>query len=153
MDLTSKVRQLLEVALENYPELFLIDLKVGSDNSIRVVLDGDHGVSLQDCINVSRAVEHQLDREEEDFSLEVASVGVGTPLQNARQFIKNIGRKLKVEVLGNPPIQGTLIAADQKVFTVTWKQREPKPVGKGKITVEKKETLSYEHIANAKVII
>ena len=153
MNLTAKVRQLLNEALEEYPELFLIDLKVGSDNSIRVVLDGDRGVSLQDCINISRAVEHQLDREKEDFSLEVASVGIGTPLQNARQFIKNIGRKLKVEVFGNPPIQGLLIAADEKVFTLTWKQREPKPVGKGKITVEKKETLSYENITNAKVLI
>jgi len=73
MNLRSKVETLLTAALAQHPSLFLIELKVGADNSVRVILDGDHGVTLQDCMNVSRAIEHQLDREEEDFSLEVAS--------------------------------------------------------------------------------
>ena len=140
-------------ALDQNPSLFLIDLKVGADNSICVILDGDHGVSLKDCMSVSRAIEHQLDREEEDFSLEVASAGVGTPLQGQRQYAKNIGRKLEVELSQGAPIKGILVAADENGFTLTWKQREPKPVGKGKVTVEKKETISYDVIVNAKVII
>ena len=96
MNLRSKVENLLADALDQNPSLFLIDLKVGADNSIRVILDGDHGVSLKDCMSISRAIEHKLDREEEDFSLEVASAGVGTPLQGQRQYAKNIGRKLEV---------------------------------------------------------
>lgn len=153
MNLRLKVEALLTAALAEHPSLFLIELKVGADNSVRVILDGDHGVTLQDCMNVSRAIEHQLDREEEDFSLEVASAGVGAPLQSKRQYIKNIGRKLKVELTNLPPVQGTLIAADDSGFTLTWKQREPKPVGKGKVTVEKQQTLSYDQIESAKVTI
>ncbi|MDA7694284.1 ribosome assembly cofactor RimP [Flavobacteriaceae bacterium] len=153
MNLRSKVESLLTEALDQHPALFLIELKVGADNSIRVILDGDQGVSLKDCMTISRAIEHQLDREAEDFSLEVASVGVGTPLQSQRQYIKNIGRKLKVELVERPSVEGTLIAADDKGFTLKWKQREPKPVGKGKVTVEKQETLSYEQIESAKVTI
>src|SRR5210317_2485875 len=153
MNLRSKVESLLTEALDQHPALFLIELKVGADNSIRVILDGDQGVSLKDCMTISRAIEHQLDREAEDFSLEVASVGVGTPLQSQRQYIKNIGRKLKVELVERPSVKGTLIAADDKGFTLKWKQREPKPVGKGKVTVEKQETLSYEQIESAKVTI
>lgn len=153
MNLRSKVENLLADALDENPSLFLIDLKVGADNSIRVILDGDHGVSLKDCMSISRAIEHQLDREEEDFSLEVASAGVGTPLQGQRQYAKNIGRKLEVELSQGAPIKGILVAADENGFTLTWKQREPKPVGKGKVTVEKKETISYDVIVNAKVII
>ncbi len=153
MNLRSKAESLLTEALDQHPALFLIELKVGADNSIRVILDGDQGVSLKDCMTISRAIEHQLDREAEDFSLEVASVGVGTPLQSQRQYIKNIGRKLKVELVERPSVEGTLIAADDKGFTLKWKQREPKPVGKGKVTVEKQETLSYEQIESAKVTI
>lgn len=153
MNLRSKVENLLADALDQNPSLFLIDLKVGADNSIRVILDGDHGVSLKDCMSISRAIEHKLDREEEDFSLEVASAGVGTPLQGQRQYAKNIGRKLEVELSQGAPIKGILVAADENGFTLTWKQREPKPVGKGKVTVEKKETISYDVIVNAKVII
>ena len=153
MNLRSKVESLLTEALDQHPALFLIELKVGADNSICVILDGDQGVSLKDCMTISRAIEHQLDREAEDFSLEVASVGVGTPLQSQRQYIKNIGRKLKVELVERPSVEGTLIAADDKGFTLKWKQREPKPVGKGKVTVEKQETLSYEQIESAKVTI
>ena len=153
MNLRLKVETLLTAALAEHPSLFLIELKVGADNSVHVILDGDQGVTLQDCMNVSRAIEHQLDREEEDFSLEVASAGVGAPLQSKRQYVKNIGRNLKVELTNLPPVQGTLIAADDSGFTLTWKQREPKPVGKGKVTVEKQQTLSYDQIESAKVTI
>ena len=76
MNLRSKVENLLATALDENPSLFLIELKIGADNSIKVILDGDQGVTLKDCMTISRAIEHQLDREEEDFSLEVASAGV-----------------------------------------------------------------------------
>jgi ribosome maturation factor RimP len=69
MNLRSKVDNLLRVELDKNPSLFLIKLTVGIDNSIRVILDGDKGISLKHCINISRAIEQQLDREIEDFSL------------------------------------------------------------------------------------
>jgi ribosome maturation factor RimP len=153
MNFRSKVETLLEASLEEEKTLFLISLKIGNDNSIRIILDGDQGVTLKDCMNVSRAIEHNLDREEYDFSLEVASAGVGSPLLNSRQFIKNIGRKLQVDLEDKNPIEGTLTTADDQAFTLEWKQREPKPVGKGKVTVTKQRTLSYADINTAKVLI
>jgi len=153
MNFRSKVESLLEAALEEDQSLFLVDLKIGSDNSIHITLDGDQGVTLKDCVNVSRAIEHNLDREEYDFSLEVASAGVGSPLLNSRQYIKNIGRKLRVESMEVSTLEGTLTAADNQAFTLEWKQREAKPVGKGKVTVTKQKTLSYDQISIAKVLV
>ena len=73
MTFRDKVLELLNVGLAAKPELFLIDFSISESQKIMVILDGDQGVTLQDCIDVSRAIEHNLDREEHDFSLEVAS--------------------------------------------------------------------------------
>ena len=153
MNFRSKVETLLEASLEENSSLFLISLKIGSDNNIQITLDGDEGVTLKDCTNVSRAIEHNIDREEHDFSLEVASAGVGSPLLNSRQYIKNMGRKLRVELADVSTLEGILTAADDQEFTLEWKQREPKPVGKGKVTVTKQKTLSYNEINIAKVLV
>ncbi|THV58875.1 ribosome assembly cofactor RimP [Flagellimonas alvinocaridis] len=147
-----KVKSLLDKALEEYPSLFLIDFTVGGDNTIRVVLDGDQGVDLQDCMNISRAIEHNLDREEEDFSLEVTSAGATSPLRLPRQYKKNIGRKIKVRT-GAEELEGTLIQTSENSITLEWKAREPKPVGKGKVTVQKKQEIAYSDIQEAKVIL
>ena len=150
--LREKVEQLLGKALEERPSLFLIDFTMGSDNTIRVVLDGDQGVNLQDCMDVSRAIEHNLDREEEDFSLEVTSAGATSPLELPRQFRKNIGRKLMVRT-SDKEMEGTLTQANDDTITLEWKAREPKPVGKGKVTVQKKEVIAFSEIHQAKVIL
>lgn len=142
----------MDKALEEYPSLFLIDFTVGGDNTIRVVLDGDQGVNLQDCMNISRAIEHNLDREDEDFSLEVTSAGATSPLQLPRQYKKNIGRKLAVKT-EEKELEGTLTDATKDAITLEWKAREPKPVGKGKVTVQKKEVIPFSDIHKAKVIL
>ena len=148
-----KVAQLLESALEENDSLFLIDLNISNDNQIRVILDGDNGVTVEDCMAVSRVIEHNLDREEFDFSLEVSSAGVSEPLFLPRQYIKNLERILKIKTKTDQKIEGKLIAADQESCTLTWSAREPKEVGKGKITVQKEITLPYTDIMEAKVII
>lgn len=150
--LKEKVESLLNKALEEHPALFLIDFTVGGDNAIKVVLDGDQGVSLQDCMDVSRAIEHNLDREEEDFALEVASAGATSPLKLPRQYKKNIGRKLKVRT-NSEELEGTLVQADEHTITLEWKAREPKPVGKGKVTVQKNRDIPFSEIQEAKVIL
>ncbi|MGC6479225.1 MAG: ribosome assembly cofactor RimP [Flavobacteriaceae bacterium] len=153
MEFKAQVQKLLEEGLAEHPSLFLIDFKVGGDGAIHVVLDGDQGVRLQDCMDISRHIEHNLDREEHDFSLEVASVGVDAPLQKARQYIKNVGRQLEVENEAGQTFKGKLTHADQDSCTLQWKQREPKPIGKGKHTVEKIEQLNYSQIKRAKVLV
>lgn len=147
-----KVKTLLNEALTAQPELFLIDLTIGLDRKILVTIDGDKGVTLQDCMNVSRAIEHNLDRDETDFSLEVASAGATAPLKMPRQYAKNIGRKLSVR-LATEEVEGTLTKADDAKIELQWKTREPKPIGKGKVTVDKKQEISYTDIIEAKVMI
>lgn len=150
--LAEKVETLLDQALQERPELFLIDLNIALDNTITVVIDGDQGVTVEDCVFVSRAIEHNLDREEEDFSLEVMSAGATTPLSNVRQYKKNIGRTLKV-VTEEATTEGVLTQADQEHILLEWKTREPKPEGKGKITVNKQAKIALSEIKEAKVMI
>ncbi len=150
--LQDKVENLLKEAFQENNSLFLIDLNITKDNKILVVIDGDNGVSVNDCIAVSRKVEHNLDREEEDFSLEVSSAGVSEPLRLERQYRKNLGRKLQVTT-NNEKIEATLTEVDQNGIKLNWKAREPKPVGKGKHTVQKEAVLPYSEITDAKVMI
>ncbi|RRQ49430.1 ribosome assembly cofactor RimP [Maribacter algicola] len=150
--LKEKVRELLEKGLEEDSSLFLIDFAVSPDNKIKVVIDGDHGVTVNDCIKISRAIEHNLDREEQDFSLEVASAGATSPMVMPRQYKKNIGRKLEVETFGSS-YEGKLVQTNDEYIVLEWKAREPKPIGKGKVTVQKREEIPFSEIKKAKVIL
>lgn len=147
------VKNLLNKALEENKSLFLIDFKITEGNQIRVIIDGDKGVTVNDCISVSRAIEHNIDREEIDFSLDVASAGVSEPLSIPRQYIKNIGRTLKVKTQNNDVFEGKLSKADNDKIELNWKAREPKPIGKGKVTVNKEAVLEYKDIVEATVMI
>ncbi|MFT4838570.1 MAG: ribosome maturation factor RimP [Oleispira sp.] len=151
--LKEKVEKLLKEAFEERSDLFLVDFKMGAGNEIKVIIDGDDGVKLSDCMFFSRAVEHNLDREEYDFSIEVLSAGASSPLSFPRQFIKNVGRDLQIVDREKRTETGLLKGANEEGVTITWKAREPKPIGKGKITVEKEWTLKYEDIKQAKVVI
>ena len=146
----AQVEELLGKALKENETLFLIDFSITPDNTIKVVLDGDEGVNLKDCMAISRAIEHNLDREEHDFSLEVTSSGAAEPIVMARQYPKNIGRKLVVKT-ANANFEGDLTEANEETITLEWKAREPKPVGKGKITVQKRKEIAISEIEEAKV--
>ena len=147
------VKELLDKSLEERKDLFLIDFDILEGNSIRVVIDGDKGVLVEDCIYISRAIEHNLDREEHDFSLEVTSAGATTPLNHNRQYKKNIGRVVSIKAVNNQTFEAKLVQADDESVTLEWKAREPKPIGKGKITVQKQAKLSYSDIIETKVKI
>ena len=146
------VQKLVEEAIADNSRLFLIDLSFLDGNKIIVIVDGDDGVSVKECVRISRHVEHNLDREIEDFSLEVTTPGATTPFTNIRQYKKNVGRVLEITTdLEN--IEGTLIGVTDEDITLEWKAREPKPIGKGKVTVVKNATLKYSTIKEAKVKI
>jgi ribosome maturation factor RimP len=153
MNFNQKVEDLLSLALEQHPNIFLVDLKISADKSIKVILDGDKEVNVKDCINISRAIEGALDRDEEDFSLEVASAGVGSPLKFLRQYYKNLGRKLEVISTEGLKFEGELTHVKDDAIELQWKQREPKPIGKGKVTVTKNKTLTFDEISQTKVMI
>ena len=147
-----KVFELLEQALLDKPTVFLVDLTIDNSNKIIITLDGDTGVVLQDCIDITRVIENNLDREEQDFSLEVGSAGVSHPLKFVRQYKKNIGRTLKVKTI-NETIEAELVEANDEKIVLTWTTREAKKIGKGKETVIKKQEFPYNEIKEAIVTI
>jgi ribosome maturation factor RimP len=152
MTFKEKVKQVVEEALQDKPAVFLIDLTITDSYKIIIGIDGDKGVVLQDCIDLSRAVEENLDREEQDFSLEVASVGVGSPLKLVRQYKKNIGRTLIVKT-STENIEAELVEANDLFIILSWKAREPKKIGKGKETVQKELQIPYSDIKEAIVTV
>jgi len=147
-----QVETLLNDALEEDGSLFLIDFSITTDNKINVVIDGDNGVTVQDCMRISRAIEHNLDREEQDFSLEVASAGAAAPMVLPRQYKKNVGRKIAVRTM-EETFEGNLTDATEDNIVLEWKAREPKPIGKGKHTVQKRKEIDFSEIKEAKVIL
>lgn len=149
---TENVVHLVNEALAENDSLFLIDLKISPDNKIKVVVDGDQGVPLNECIRISRHVEHNLDRENEDFALEVTSADITEPIAHVRQYQKNIGRTMKIKT-GDKTEEGVLKSIDENQLVLTQTTREPKPIGKGKITVERDLSILLENIKEAKVKI
>lgn len=152
MSLKEQVNELLKKALENNDSIFLIDAKISDSNKIVITLDGDQGVTLQDCINVSRAIEHNLNREEHDFELEVTSAGLSSPLKFIRQYKKNIGKILEIETT-NEKIEATLVKVTDNFIVLEQNVREPKKIGKGKETILKKIEIPYTEIKKAIVTI
>ncbi|WP_234109903.1 ribosome assembly cofactor RimP [Chryseobacterium sp. R2A-55] len=153
MDFRSKIEELLNGFLAERADLFLIDLKISAADEVTVILDGDHGVSLQDCLDASRAIEFNMDREEHDFSLQVMSAGLSEPLNSERQFRKNIGRDLDVLLKDDTKIEGELGKVDKDRITLVLRYRKPKEIGKGKMDVVEEKEIPYTEIKKALVAI
>ena len=146
------LRDIIDEVLALNESLYLIELSISVNNKVQVVIDGDNGVSLSETMRISRAINDNFDREVEDFSLEVSTPDIAHPLKVKRQYIKNLNRILKVKT-EEQELEGTLVTADEDKIVLQWKVREPKPVGKGKVTVDKTATLEYTEIKEAKVKI
>lgn len=153
MDFRAKVEQLVHEFLETRKDLYLVDLKISAGDDITVILDGDEGLSLQDCLDASRAVEFNLDREEHDFSLQVMSPGLSEPLKLPRQFKKNMGREIEVLLNSDEKIQGEVVAVDDEKVTLVLRYRRPKLIGKGKEDVVENKEIPYADIKKALVVI
>lgn len=153
MEFRKRIEELLNEFLETRKDLFLIDLKFSAGDDITVILDGDNGVSLQDCLDASRAIEFNMDREEHDFSLQVMSAGLSEPLATPRQFAKNIGREIEVLLNDSTKIEGELAKVDEEKITLILRYRKPKDIGKGKVDVEEEKEIPYSEIKKALVTI
>lgn len=153
MNLKDQVKELINNYLQTNPTLFLTDLTVSAANAICVIIDGDQGVTIDDCINLSRAIEQNLDSEQVDFSLDVMSFGATEPFVNERQYTKNAGRTVQITTTDGKVHEGTLKGLTEGNAVLETQTREPKPVGKGKITVKKEHLFNLQNIKEAKVII
>ncbi|MDY6371605.1 MAG: ribosome assembly cofactor RimP [Bacteroidales bacterium] len=139
-----KILELVNSALEG-SDKFLVNLKITPDNRIFVDIDGDNGVTIDDCIAVSRAVEGQLDREEEDFELNVGSAGADMPLKLTRQYRRHVGRELEVVMVDGERLDGELReAGDEDILLV---------VPGGKKQAPQEHRLAYRDIKSARVAI
>jgi len=152
MNLKNKVEKLLNEALEKRPDIFVLDFNISDTNDIHLIIDGDQGVTIDDIVYISRQIEHNLDRDEEDFSLTVSSFDITKPFHLKRQFVKNLKRKIKVKT-NEGEKEGTLIRVDDEKIVLENKVREPKKIGKGKVTVTKLETVPFDQIKDAKVVL
>jgi|TARA_Y100000385_G_scaffold291802_2_gene372522 ribosome maturation factor RimP len=135
--------------------LFVVELNISSANVIQVELDKYEGnVSVDDCIRVSRNVEHNLDREEQDFELTVTSAGLDRGLRVLPQYVKNIGRDVKVKMSeGSGKLEGTLIAATEESITLQTTRKERIEGKKKKETIVEDHVIPMENIRQTKVVL
>ena len=136
------------------PALYIVEITINSGNQILVELDHEtEGVSIEDCMSVSRNIEHNLDREVQDFSLEVASAGLSKPFRVLKQYIKNIGKQVKVKTLENGKFEGVLMAASEDDIIVTTKEKVRVEGRKKKEWIETNHTIKMETIKETNLII
>ena len=132
---------------------YLVDVEIRPGNVIVVEIDNDEAVSIDDCAELSRYIEEHLDRDAEDFELEVGSAGITSPFKVLRQYQKNIGNEVEVWLTGGGKLTGVLKSADEAGIVLTV-QKQVKPEGaKRKITVEEDLVYPYNEIKSTKYLI
>lgn len=149
---------IIELAQERIEELnkglFIVDVKVSASNHIDVYLDCAEGrVSIDDCVSVSRNVEHNLDREAEDFQLSVSSAGMDQPFKVHQQYLKNIGRDVKVVFNSHGSVEGKLVeVSDERVIIETETKKKIEGKKKKELVVEQHE-VPFTDIRETKIVI
>jgi len=150
MQAIERIHKCIESAMQSRPNLFIVASHVSNGLDINLIIDGDELINISDCIELSRAIEHNLDREEMDFSIKVQSPGADEPLLFPRQYKKHVGRTLKLKT-AEGKLEGKLAEVNDEGILLVWKSREKKPVGKGKRTVIHEKVISFNAIEQAKI--
>jgi len=132
---------------------YLVDVKVTPDNRISVEIDSFDGVTIKFCMEVNRHIESQLDREVEDYELEVSSAGLTEPFKVLKQYEKNLGNEVEVLTKSGKKVSGLLVEVGEKEFSLEIEKTEKPEGAKRKITVTEHLTFLYEDIKTTKYII
>lgn len=149
----SVVKQLVEEKLASSDHYYLVDVVVKPDNSIVVEIDSDNAVDIDDCAELSRYIEEHLDRDVEDFELEVGSAGITSPFKVLRQYFKNVGNEVEMLLKTGVKLTGILKAADEN-GVVLLVEKQVKPEGaKRKITVQEELSCKYDEIKYTKYLL
>jgi len=150
-DLKERVQGIIEPLFVEDPEYFLVWIKVKPGHIIRVYLDGDNGLPIQKCIYFNRKLYRAIEEAgwfpEGDFALEVSSPGVDEPLLLKRQYNKNIGRQVEVELLDETKKLGTLTTVTETDISIEWTE------GKGKKATQQQLLIPFENIKSTIVQI
>lgn len=134
-------------------EYFLVDVSVIPDNRIVVEIDHAEGVWIEDCVELSRYIESKLDREQEDFELEVGSAGIGQPFKVLQQYLNHIGKEVEVLTADGRKLAGVLKDADEEKFTVTVAKKVKLEGEKRPKMVDEDLTFTYREIKYVKYLI
>ena len=146
------VKQIVEsyITAKGY---YLVDINVTKDNHISVEIDHFEGVSIDFCVELTREIESGIDRETEDYELQVSSAGLTEPFKVLKQYQKNIGNEVEVLTKEGKKITGVLTAADAEKITLQI-EKQIKPEGaKRKVTLSEDLEIPYENIKTTKYII
>jgi ribosome maturation factor RimP len=150
--IVEEVDKLLTSYLDENQNIFLVEKKVSSANQIEILIDSFDNISIKDCILLSRHIEFSLDRDENDFSLQVASAGLSEPFKVFMQYQKYVGSQVDVYVRGGQKVFGKLIEADiSKGIKLETKRTER--VGKKKKEVLEELHLTFDQIDKTKLVI
>jgi ribosome maturation factor RimP len=150
-----RIRELAEERMKELDNgLFIVEISVSSGNNISVELDKhEGGVSVKDCVSVSRNIEHNLDREQADFSLNVSSAGLDKGLRVFDQYKKNVGRSLKVKLNEGGSVEGELTQASKDEITLQTKRKERIEGKKKKEVIIEDIKIPMTNIKEAKIVI
>src|SRR5262245_54783101 len=141
METATQIKDLIDQKLANGPH-FALDVRVNArlnPPKITVIVDGDNGITIDDCANISRALSDSINQENvlEDYNLEVTTPGADQPLKLPRQYTKHIGRNLKVELKDNAVVRGKLLEADASSITIEEEKKDKKaPASIKKLTFD-----------------
>lgn len=147
-----QIKQLVEEKIEGTGN-YLVEIRVRPGNKIHILLDNDNNLSINDCVEVSRYVEHQLDRETEDFELEVSSPGLDQPLRILRQYKKYLGKQVEVLTAEGTKIAGELKAAGDEGIVVETRAKEKVEGKKSKQLVVTEHKLPFSQVKETKIVI
>lgn len=134
-------------------DCFLVDVTVSKDNNIVVEIDSDSAINIDLCVELSRFLESNLDRDTEDFELEVGSAGLTSPFKVLRQYKKNIGNEVEVLTADGRKIKGILSAADENSFSVDETKMLKKEGDKRKRPYTETISFEYNQVKYTKYII
>src|SRR5690606_7871408 len=151
MEIEDRVIELVNEKIADRGDLFLVSAKMHANGKLEVLVDGDQGISIQDCAAISRHVGFHLEEEgivDHAYRLEVSSPGVDTPLASLRQYRKNIGRNVQVKLADGKTVEGELLEAEAEGITIADKVKE-----KGKKASIQERTITFEDIITTKVLI
>ena len=147
-----QIQALITPLMEN-TDLFLVEVSVRPGNKIEVVLDSDSGLTIEHCTEVHRHILRELDRDVEDYSLDVSSPDISKPLKISRQFVKNIGREVAVKLKDKSKVIGELIAATENDFTIRFEEKILPEGKKKKEVVVREVKIEYTNAQETKVQI
>ena len=133
-------------------EYFLVDVSVSKDNEIVVEIDHADGVWIDDCVELSRYIEDHMNRDEEDFELEVGSAGIGQPFKVLRQYINHIGKEVELVADGRK-YRGTLKAVDEQGLTLTVSEKVKAEGAKRPVLTDVDHSWTFDHVRDAKAVI